>query len=365
MNTTLEAARKQFPVLNKGIYANTATSGLLYEDLLEWRQHHDLDYLIGGAEMKMKSMGLLGETKKVLADFFSCDASLVALTPNFSIGWNFLLEGLQPNKNVLLLNQDYPSVDWPVINRDFKTFLVDYSVDVEERIIESIRNNSIEIFVLSLVHWQSGFYISPKFLKRLKTEYPNLLIVADGTQFCGMYEFDFSASGIDVLGVSGYKWLIAGFGNGFFLFSENAKAFFNLKSIGCASVNGDPSKKDAIRFTKYLEPGHLDSFNFGSLKFSIQWLSKLNMRVIDTHNRELSKKAKTIFSELNLLNSLTESRECHSTIFNVKLSVEQFEKVKAKNIFCAQRGEGVRFSFHFYNTLEDLDRLKKHLINIL
>lgn len=365
MNTTLEAARKQFPVLNKGIYANTATSGLLYEDLLEWRQQHDLDYLIGGADMKMKSMSILGETKEELAEFFACETSLVGLTPNFTIGWNFLLEGLLPNQNILLLDQDYPSVDWPVIDRGFKTFSVDFSVDIEEKIIDCVKQNSIDVFVLSLVQWQTGFYISPNFLKKLKTEFPNILIVADGTQFCGMYDFDFSASGIDVLGVSGYKWLIAGFGNGFFLFTGRAKSFFNLKSIGCASVNGDPSKKEAIRFTKYLEPGHLDSFNFGSLKFSIQWLSKINMRAIDAHNRELSLKAKTIFSELNLLNYLTEGRDLHSTIFNVKLSTEQFEKLKEKNIFCAQRGEGVRFSFHFYNTLEELERLKMELKAIL
>ncbi len=42
----MQNLRKKFPVLKQCIYANTPATGLLYEDLLEWRQEHDLDYLI-------------------------------------------------------------------------------------------------------------------------------------------------------------------------------------------------------------------------------------------------------------------------------------------------------------------------------
>ena len=85
---------KQFPVLSQYVYANTAASGLLYDDLLDWRQEHDLDFLIEGSIMKAKSHKLLGNTRKTVGQFFGCDPSNVALIPNFSIGINLLLEGL-------------------------------------------------------------------------------------------------------------------------------------------------------------------------------------------------------------------------------------------------------------------------------
>ena len=47
----MQNLRKKFPVLNQCIYANTASAGLLSEDLMEWRQGHDLDFLIGGSEL--------------------------------------------------------------------------------------------------------------------------------------------------------------------------------------------------------------------------------------------------------------------------------------------------------------------------
>ena len=52
----MEKIRKLFPVLSQNIYTDTATAGLLSEDLMEWRQEHDIDYLIGGSKMKIKAM---------------------------------------------------------------------------------------------------------------------------------------------------------------------------------------------------------------------------------------------------------------------------------------------------------------------
>ena len=96
----------QFPVLGQYIYANTAACGLLSDGLMEWRQEHDLDYLIGGSVMQMKSLSLLVETKRTLGKFFNCKPENVALVPNFSLGLNQLLEGLDANHKVLLLDSD-------------------------------------------------------------------------------------------------------------------------------------------------------------------------------------------------------------------------------------------------------------------
>ena len=83
--------RKSYPVLNHTIYANTAAYGLLGEELLEWRQSHDLDYLIGGSSMKIDSMGLISEARELVGEFFNCNKDLVALVPNFSLGLNLML----------------------------------------------------------------------------------------------------------------------------------------------------------------------------------------------------------------------------------------------------------------------------------
>ena len=61
---------KQIPVLSQYTYVNTASSGLLYDGLLDWRQEHDLDFLIGGSKMKMKRFMKISEGESVLNIFF-------------------------------------------------------------------------------------------------------------------------------------------------------------------------------------------------------------------------------------------------------------------------------------------------------
>lgn len=357
----MKTFRKQFPVLRQGIYANTAMSGLLYDDLLEWRQGHDLDFMIGGGQMKYESLQLFPKVRKSIANFFMASEKEVSLVPNFSLGFNLLMEGLPNNLNVLLLENDYPSVNWPVEERGFKLHYAKIDENLEANIYEAITKNDIDVFVFSMVQWVNGILIDNDFLTKLKKQHTNLLLIADGTQFCGMYDFDFNKSAIDIMAASGYKWLLAGYGNGFFLIKEKVRAQFSIKSIGSGSVEGDPSKRANIAFGKYLEPGHLDSLCFGSLKYSLDFLNKIGMKNIELHNRTLSQKAKTELAALELLEDDVVRRKDHSTIFNIKGDKLLFEKLMQNGVFCSPRGGGIRLSFHFYNTLKELDKITKIL----
>ncbi|WP_396590600.1 aminotransferase class V-fold PLP-dependent enzyme [Allomuricauda sp. R78024] len=353
----MQNLRKKFPVLKQCIYANTAATGLLYEDLLEWRQEHDLDYLIGGSEMKMKSFHNMSNVRDAVGKFFSCKTENVALVPNFTLGLNMLLEGLTKKQNILLLKDDYPSLNWPFETRDFNREYIEIDEKLEERIYEKVQTGKIDVLALSIVQWVNGVKIDLNFLKKLKNDFKNLLIIVDGTQFCGTQEFNFQDSGIDVLGASAYKWLLSGYGNGFVLVKEEAKERFDLKFIGNGSVDREIDKRNDIPFCKYLEPGHLDSFNFGSLQFSLNFLENIGMNHISAQMEKLSSKAKAEFSALNLLEENVVDRNLHSTIFNIKGDKQLFNKLESQNVVCALRGDGIRLSFHFYNTENEIDAI--------
>ncbi len=359
--SAMQSLRKKFPVLNQCIYANTAATGLLSEDLMEWRQGHDLDYLIGGSDMKAKSFEHMPKIKETVARFFDCKPNNVALVPNFSLGLNMLLEGLDKDQNVLLLSNDYPSLNWPFETRNFPRDYVGINEYLEENILTKIKTGKFNVLALSLVQWINGIQIDLEFLKQLKKDNPNLLIIADGTQFCGTQDFSFKDSGIDVLLASSYKWLLAGYGNGFVLVKDGARDRFNLKTMGNGSVDRDESKRDNVHFCKYLEPGHLDSLNFGSLQFSLEFLDNIGMQHIQAQLKKLSNTATTVFGELDLLDKSVLKREVHSTIFNIKGDGQLFKKLGKEDVVCALRGDGIRLSFHFYNTVEEIEAIAKLL----
>ncbi len=349
--------RTHFPVLTQYTYLDTAAWGLLHEDLLEWRQEHDLDFLIGGSAMKMEALGLLEQTREHLGRFFNCPPGRISLSPNFSLGLNILLEGLDPGSRVVLLEGDYPSLNWPFETRDFAVRTLAHGGDPESKIRESLSEAPAEVLALSLVQWVDGKLIRPGFLKGLKETWPDLLIIADATQYAGAFLLDFPESGIDVLGVSGYKWLLGGNGNGFFLFSPEAEGRFQVRATGFNAVAPDLSKKNDIPFHRKLEPGHLDTLNFGSLDFSLGLLESLGMEEVDRYNRALSQKVQEALGSLSLLDADLLQREAHSTIFNIPDPGGRFEYLKQQGIVCSPRGGGVRLSFHCYNTENDLDRL--------
>lgn len=357
----MDQVKKEFPALKKCTYLNTAVYGPLYNSLIDWRKDHDLDALLHGSEMWDQTLKILSETRETIGRFFNCKEENVSLVYNFSLGMNMLLEGISANRNVLLLSNDYPSVNWPFESRKFIITTLDITSNLEERIEEIIKEKQIDVFAFSIVQWLDGFLIDLEFIKNLKKTNPNLLILADGTQFCGAFDFDFDSSGIDVLGVSGYKWLLSGYGNGFMLFADGLEQDLKVHATGFNAAHGNFENKDSLSVAKKMEPGHLSSLNFGSLKYSLNFLDAIGMDRIDKYNRSMSIKIKEELIDMGLLQKHVEDRNAHSTIFNVKADDQLFNSLVDKDILCSQRGSGVRISFNFYNDEDDLNNLLKVL----
>ena len=348
---------KEFPALDRYTYLNTASCGLLSKSLVEWRQQHDVNLMEGGSVFRDQHKPHIERIRGAVARFFDASENETVLVPNFSFGFNILLGGLQKNLKVLLLTSDYPSINWPVEHRDFDVCYARIDENLEQNIVEAITEHQPHVFAFSLVQYLSGVKIDFEFLKRLKAYHPDLLIIGDGTQFLGTSRFSFAESGLDVLGASTYKWMLAGYGNGVFMIKAEAQKKILPETIGFNSADAVFSKQDEISFVKRFEPGHQDTFNYGSLERSIQFLNDFGMERIEEKIRRLSDIAKSRFTELDLLDDIVLKRDQHSNIFNIKGSDTLFQKLKENNIICSKRANGIRVSFHFYNTEEDLDKL--------
>ncbi len=357
----MEDFRKEFPVTENYTYLNTASSGLLSRSLVEWRHQHDLDLLEGGSLFRDLHKKHIREIRSTLARFFSTSEDTVALVPNFSFGMNSILGGITNKKKVLLLQGDYPSINWAVEFRDFELCYAEIDNKLEANIESVMAEHRPDIFAFSMVQYINGIRMDEDFLARLKAYHPDLLLIADGTQYLGTTRFNFAESPIDVMGASAYKWLNAGYGNGLFMIQPEAQQRIFPKTIGYNSADVAFGNKDEISFTGYLEPGHQDTLNYGSLAVAVRFMEKIGMETIEDYLSELSNEARTEFEKRGLLEESVVVREQHSTIFNIKGDRDVFEKLKANNIVCSQRGRGIRVSFHFYNDREDLE----HLLRVL
>ena len=347
---------KLFPILKQYTYLNTAASGLLSLPVMEWRQEHDLDFLIQGSILKENQAKLLTGVREKVGKLFSCKPNRVALVPNFSYGFNTLLEGIATHKKVLLLEGDYPSVNWPFESRDFEVSYIKITATIEEEIATAFAKAQPDIFAFSMVQWLSGLKINHEFLKELKSKYPDTLFFADATQYIGTEVFDFDNSAFDVIGGSTYKWMNAGYGNALFLFKESVTDRVALQTTGFNSIQGKYKPQEGS-FLGRFEPGHQDTLNYGSLGMAIDVIRQLGMKTIDQKVKAINQKAKEAFAEKGLISQEIIHRVDHGSFYNIKGDESLVAKLREEGILTIARGEGVRVGFHYFNTEEDLNKL--------
>ncbi|SUJ08736.1 cysteine desulfurase family protein [Sphingobacterium spiritivorum] len=337
-------------------YLTTPGSGLISKEIKKWRSRYDVDFHMTDTVLREQQGAFIQQVKQTIADFAHTAASNIYCTPNFSHGFNVILNGLPADIRILLLNEDYPSVNFPVISRGFDHTFVNIDENMEQNILEAIRHYKPDVFICSIVQYISGIKIDLSFIQELKATHPDLLIIGDGTQYLGTESFDFETSGFDGIGTSGYKWLLSGFGNGFFILNDILKNKLYQTAQQQKPVFEKMWEGKSI-LQLYFEPGHVDTLAQGTLQKSLQFFDQLGIQNTAAYTSRLSEHAREEFVKRNLLTDIVKRRNNHSTIFNLQIDPNHFSTLMENGIKCFPRGTGIRIGFHLYNDTQDLERL--------
>ena len=345
-----------YPALNNRTYLDTASSGIISIKTSEWRKNHDQAFLNSGSFFRLNQADFLNGVRKTVSDFFNANRDNCFLVPNLSFGFNTFLQGLDKKSKILLVNGDYPSVNYAVAAHSFETQTINLSEEFEISLFEKIENDKPDVFAFSLVQYITGYKIDLHLIKKLKAKFPSLLIMADGTQYCGSEKFDFLNSGLDFLASSGYKWMLAGYGNGFLMLSEYAVDMI-YKIAKTMDKPTEQFLEGKSTLSTFFEPGHLDTLAFGSLQQAIIERKEIGEDYTNLKIKELSQIAKKQFSHRGITNGQIGKSNTDQNIFNLKLNAETMTSLRNNNIISTKRGDGVRVAFHFYNCKEDIDHL--------
>ena len=331
-----------FPLLTKSTYLNTAYVGPMSKTLADFRNKHEADYVQSGGDYKLNAYNSLQETHEILANFFGSSPANTFVIPSFSIGIRNAISLLPKELNILLFQEEYPSLTKAFEERDFNIHMIPMQSNIEEAIEKRLASGDIDILAFSIVQYSTGLFIDMEFLKHIKEQYPNLILIGDGTQFLGAHHFNFDASPLDILAASGYKWLLAGFGNGVLMISE---AYLNF------------IQKKALTLFNLVFNGHFNILATASLRFAIKNFENQDFNLLMKKKDRLTQNAKQLLNDNGLIDPWVSKRAKHSSIFILKGEKGLHEKLIQNNIKCVPRGKGVRVSFHYYNTNKDLNRL--------
>ena len=335
---------EEFPVLKHTTYLNTAYVGLLSKSLLEKRRTIDESYWLKGDQFKIEAYDSLFKNQEAVAKFVNANPTQTYLTANFSSGIRAVLNEIPKSSRFLTLEEDYPSLVTAISEAGFKTETVPIVENLEKEIERKFdkETTSFDVLALSMVQYVSGLMVDFEFLSRLKKKFPKLIIIGDATQMIGAFDFDFKKSPFDVIATSGYKWLLAGFGNGFVCVSNHF-----LKKVGLRSE----------AFHEKMYAGHFNMLGIDSLVFSIKRFQEWGFPDLLNRKQELTRFLKDELLGLDVLDSIAQNRSMHSSIFNIPGGEAMFQEMNSKKIRCALRGKGIRVSLHFYNSEAEVERL--------
>lgn len=352
--------KEYFNLPENVIYLNTPGNGLIPKESLAWRKKWEEEFFEINSLLRDKQPEFIQNVKSTVSDFFGAKTENTFLTPNFSFGYATLIELLPDNFTYLVFEDEYPSLQYPIVNRKLNHITVPVTANVESELLIAIKKYNPDVLILSIVQYISGLMIDLNFIKELKANHPNLLIIADGTQFLGTSVFNFEESGIDALGSSGYKWLLSGFGNGFMLLSEELRIKLEDLNAGIPLPTVAMWKHKSILDT-FFEPGHQDTLSHGTLQQSLMFLKKRGMGQIEQHIKSVTEEAYKLLLERELVLPFIADRQVRSNLINVQIEPSLYPNLMNSGIRCFPRGTGIRIGIHLYNDIRDIH----NFINII
>jgi selenocysteine lyase/cysteine desulfurase len=368
------APRADFPTLRECVYADTASFGIVPEPVR--RCVAEFAELRGpGTALFDEAVerSLCDQARASVARLIGAEERDVALMNSATeaigqLAWS-CMPG--PEANVVSIDHEFPSVTYPWLQVARRTGAevrlanaaadpASFSID---RLAELVDERTAAI-CLSHVHYYTGVRLDLAELAGLAHAVGALLVI-DATQSAGAVPIDVAESEIDALVSSAYKWLCGIGGAAFCFMREEVWRRLDPPFAGWRSTQEtaliDATQirlADAARRMEYQTPAHIP---LRGLAASAGYVLELGVDRIYTHNTGLA--ARFIEGVLELGGTVVSPREepLDSSIvtvaFPTRSEAELIHALGRRRVVFAARREGLRFSWHMFNEVGDVERV--------
>lgn len=338
--------RAAYPGFSDVTYLDTSSMGLMARSTVDAAQLEQ-ERLMREGSGRFAHWMTVGTTAvaRTVAASIGGTAAGTALVQSFTVGLAQLSRSLHHRPKVLLIGHDYPTLHAPFALPGFQRIVMQpeadgtISLDSLRRTMERERS---QLVAISEVQWMTGFRIDLLAVAALCREFGAWSVVDLTQSWCAL-PFDVQAAGIDIVGASGYKWPLAGFGNGFLHLSEAVRAEITEHTGG-----------DAIA---QLNGGHRDPVALTRLSNALQRAAAIGPQRIADHVSALCTYAIDAFDAAGIPVLLGRDPAQRAGIVLLDGDERRVQRLAEHGVRVAFRGAGVRVGIHFYNNTEDIDRL--------
>jgi selenocysteine lyase/cysteine desulfurase len=313
--------------------------------------------------------------RRLVAGMLGARPEQVAFVRNTSDGLSTVANGLswRPGDNLVTFQNEFPSNLYPWLRiRDVLGVEVRLCeerqgrVDVDELI--GLIDRHTRLVAISQVQYASGFRADLERIGRAARAHDALLVV-DVIQALGVVPIDVESELVDVAAAACHKWLLTPEGVGLLYLSDRARARIQPTLVGWTSV---PNADDYGNFeqgwnvgTLAWETGTSPMALIHGLEASLNLLNDVGIRPIQTHLELLTdylcERLKDTEHEIVSSRQPLDKSQIVCIRHPRLTSMDLYSHLKQRNIITAPRGDRLRISPHFYNTLEEIDEVVRAL----
>src|SRR5258707_3102879 len=365
-----------FPITRHSIYLNHAANGPLPSPAaLTLHTFIDDTSNFGNINFARWTVYEQGAHRR-LASLIHVRPDQVALIASTGDGLMNIANGLrwQAGDTIISAECEFPSNIYPWLNlreQGVKVHLVtmrDNRIAVED-ILASITEHT-RLVSLSLVEFSTGFRNDIAAIARYCHE-RGIVCGIDAIQALGALDIDAQALGIDFLAAASHKWLLAPQTSGILYVSGALLTQLRVPRRGWLSVESpfdffnyeQPLKAGAARF-EHSSSNHLPIIGLDAALGVFEGLDG-GMPAVEQRILGLTGHAIAGLERLGYPVTSPQGEGERSGIVCLKahpdrqdISPQQLvDELASRNIYVAARGDVVRISPHFYNTVEEIDTL--------
>lgn len=295
----------------------------------------------------------------------------IALLKNTSEALSVIAHGLpwQRGDNVVLCTQEFPSnrIVWESLHEfgvECRIVSVTaHSEDPESALLSAVDART-RLLAVSSVQYASGLRMD---LQRLGDfcHDQGVLFCVDAIQSLGALPFDAQEVHADFVVADGHKWLLGPEGLAVFYCRAELRPQLHLHQFGWHMVehhdNFDRLDWVPAHSARRFECGSPNMLGCHALHASLSLIEEIGIDSIATNVMKNSCLLIDIINNYNSLEVLTPTlQERHAGIVSFRSrevdACRIYQALMAQGVICAQRGEGVRFSAHFYTEVAQLER---------
>jgi cysteine desulfurase/selenocysteine lyase len=367
------AIRSNYPVLSRYLYADNAAIGAISKSAADAGSAVIQRLCAEGMAAYFDLKGGVENVRAEVASYFGARASDIGFTDSTSTSMNLIAmmatqewEQSEPRRDQVVLPRDeFPSSSLGWIRQGFEPVWIDpepnggYPI---EKILEAVGPRTRAV-VTSQVQYRTGVRVDVETISR-ELAAGSVWHVMNATHSAGVVPQSVVDDGYTAVTASSVKWLCAGVGTGILYLSDRLRCEARIPVAGWMSQE----EPFAMINDQLLTTGNASAVETGAVELSRLYVLGESVQIASTlgadvcHRRVLDLNGKLMEGLLAMNADVVTPTADHERAGIVSVRKSNAEEWKAwsveRNVVVSQRGpDTLRFSLHFFNNENDIERL--------